>query len=63
MNPFPLTSSTLGLFDFSQRTLEETVASHTDTSKFPSNAMAPYAAVFARASAYKYLDLDLFDLT
>lgn len=38
------------------------VASHTDASKLPTQALTPYAAIFARASAYKYLDLDLFEL-
>lgn len=39
------------------------VATHADTTKQPrGSAVTPYAAVFARASAYKYLDLDSFEL-
>lgn len=39
------------------------VATHTDLTKQPwGAALTPYGAVFARASAYKYLDLDRFEL-
>ena len=39
------------------------VATHTDLTKQPrGDALTPYAAVFSRAAAYKYLELDRFDL-